>query len=193
MLYSIRMKKNAAFAVFKEREEVDRAFIELKAEGFRPEEVSVVLPEHDGARDFAASDHMTRIKQGALTGGGTGLIVGLGLGLLAGYNLLPLVIIAPFNPMMGALLVGFFGMILGAASGALVGIGTPADPTERYAAYLDDGGILVSVHVEDAKRARRVMEILERNNGTDISEINEDEAWRGVFAHKNDFRPSVTH
>lgn len=187
------MKKNAAFAVFKERSEVDQAFNELRTEGFRPDEVSVVLPEHGGARDFAASDHMTRITQGAITGGGTGLLVGLGLGLLAGYNVLPLVILAPFNPLMGALLVGFFGLILGAASGALVGIGTPAKASERYAAYLDDGGILVSVHVEDSERAKRVMEILERNRGTDITEINEDEAWRSVFAHKNDFRPSVTH
>lgn len=193
MLISSSMKKNAAFAVFKERTEVDRAFLDLKAEGFRSNEVSVVLPEHDGAKDFAASDNMTRITQGAITGGSTGLIVGLGLGLLAGYNVLPLVIMAPFNPIMGALIVGFFGLILGAASGALVGIGTPAKPSERYAAYLDDGGILVSVHVEDPERAQRVMEILERNKGTDISEINEDEAWRGVFAHKNDFRPSITH
>ncbi|MBX3020056.1 MAG: hypothetical protein KF799_00140 [Bdellovibrionales bacterium] len=191
MLLLHGMKKNAAFAVFANKQDVERAFLELNSEGFRPEEVAVILPDHDGDKDFAASDHLTRITQGAGIGAGIGLIAGLILGFLAGFGAIPLptLIDLPLNALTGPFIGGIFGLIAGAASGTLVGIGTPASPTERYAKYLEDGGILVSVHAEEHARALRAMEILERNDGSDISEINENDGWNEVLTRTRSFRP----
>lgn len=192
MLSTKSMKtKNSAFAAFKTKSEVERAFTSLNSEGFSASEVAIVMPDHDGDKDFAASDHRTRIIQGVSVGAGVGLMIGLIVGFFAGLQAFGGLFVAniPINPFTGALIGGLFGAIGGAASGALIGIGTPASPVERYATYLEDGGILVSVHAEDHQRALRAMDILEQNGGTDITETNENESWNGVLTRTRNFRP----
>lgn len=180
------MKKNATFAAFKSQTDVDEAIRALRSEGFAHDEVSVLLPDHPGDKDFAASDNVTRVAQGAEVGGGLGFLMGGSAGLLAGLEAFRV----PFlntefalNPLFGAVIGAMFGLLFGAGSGALVGIGTPAFAGDRYARYLEDGGIVVSVHIEDAGRRAKAMDILERCGGTDLAAVNETEAWETVHSH----------
>jgi hypothetical protein len=78
---------------------------------------------------------------------------------------------------------GAFGLLLGAASGALVGIGTPEHLSKRYAHYLQDGAILVSVHVDNESQAIRVLEILNATGGVEVHADHETEVQQRVNQH----------
>jgi hypothetical protein len=76
-----------------------------------------------------------------------------------------------------------FGALFGAGAGALVGIGTPVSATERYATYLDEGGIVLEVHVDKPERLKTAMEILDLCGGNDVSSSNERKLWSTAITH----------
>lgn len=178
------MKRNAIFSVFSEQSEVDTCVQHLREAGFRAAEISVLSSDFPGQKDFH-QDQPTAILRGAAVGGFFGLLIGGAVGLLAGLEAfyVPFLSTTLFShPLYGALLGGFFGALLGAGSGMLVGIGTPSTATDRYAHYLDDGGILVSVHCDNANCAQRAMTILESCGGSDPTMVNEVDAWKQVLS-----------
>lgn len=187
------MKRNAVFAIFSEENDINRTFRALRAAGFGSNDISLLTPEEPGVKDFH-QDQPTRVAQGAEFGGGLGLMLGGSAGLLAGLQVMSL----PFagaepalSPFVAALLGAVFGGLLGAGSGALVGIGTPSCAAVRYAHYLKDGGILLSVHVEDPVRMQQVMRIMDENGGSDPAMVNESAAWRMIFSHERPVRMPV--
>ena len=88
---------------------------QLKAAGFSNNDISVLLPDKTGTRDFAHEQH-TKAPEGAATGAGTGGVVGGALGWLVGIGALAIPGLGPFiaaGPIMAAL--------SGAAAGAALG------------------------------------------------------------------------
>lgn len=77
------------------------------------------------------------------------------------------------------------GAFLGAACGALVGIGTPVDAVQRFGFYLDEGGILVAVDVDGLsdELKNHAHQILEQTNAQDISLLNEEQILRKISDH----------
>ena len=59
----------------------------LKSAGFSNNDISALLPDKRGTRDFA-HEHNTKAPEGAATGGVAGLGVGAGIGWLAGIGAL---------------------------------------------------------------------------------------------------------
>src|SRR6187431_2357350 len=147
----------------------------LKAAGFSNRDISVLMPDRSGTKDFAV-DNSTKAPEGAYTGAGTGAVLGGGLGWLAGIGALAIPGLGPLiaaGPIMAALTGAAVGGTVGGLSGALIGMGIPEFEAKRYEGKLKGGHALISVHSEDAAETERAKKIFEAAGGEDISTSSE--------------------
>ncbi len=157
------------------RPELERAVEALKAEGFRSEDISVLMPQHDPTMGHQKA---TKAPEAAAIGTGTGALIGgtlgwlVGLGAIAAIPALGPLIAA--GPIMAALSGAAMGGAIGGFTGALVGFGIPEYEAKRYETFVKQGGILISAHVDDAEWARKAKDLLERVGAHDISVTTED-------------------
>ena len=80
-------KNTAAFGIYTNEATADTAVNQLLAAGFSNEDVSVLMSDVKGTRDFAA-EKSTKAPEGTAAGAGAGGVVGGALGLLAGIGAL---------------------------------------------------------------------------------------------------------
>jgi len=147
----------------------------LKDAGFT-DEISVLMPDKGGSRDFA-HEHHTKAPEGAMTGGGAGGVLGGALGWLVGIGSLAIPGVGPFiaaGPIMAALGGAAIGATVGGVTGALVGLGIPEYEAKQYEGKLAKGNILISVHTDDSAQAKRVKEIFTAEKAKDISSAAEE-------------------
>lgn len=150
----------------------------LKAAGFSNNDISVLLPDKTGTRDFAHEQH-TKAPEGAAAGAGTGGLLGGALGWLAGIGALAIPGLGPFiaaGPIMAALSGAAAGAALGGITGALIGMGIPEYEAKRYEGRVKEGGILISVHTEDRNERERAKSIFEAAGAEDVSYTEEARA-----------------
>src|SRR2546423_10557352 len=105
----------------------------LKAAGFSNNDISVLLPDKAGTRDFAHKKG-TKAPEGAVTGAGTGGVLGGALGWLAGIGALAIPGVGPFiaaGPIMAALSGAAIGATAGGPCRPLGGLGIPEYQTQR--------------------------------------------------------------
>ena len=100
----------------------------LKSAGFSNSDISVLMANKSGTKDFAV-DNSTKAPEGAATGAGTGAVLGGGLGWLAGIGALAIPGLGPLiaaGPIMAALTgAAAIGGTVGGLTGALIGMGIP--------------------------------------------------------------------
>ena len=148
---------------------------QLKSAGFSGNDISVLLSDKGGTRDFAHEQH-TKAPEGAAAGAGTGGMLGGALGWLAGIGTLAIPGVGPFiaaGPIMAALSGAAVGAAVGGITGALIGMGIPEFEAKRYEGKIKGGNVLISVHSEDAEETKRAKEIFEKAGATDISTSGE--------------------
>lgn len=178
-------KKVAAFGIFKSQANVERAVDALKMANFNNSDISVLLPDKEGTREFA-HEKATKAPEGATTGGATGAILGGTLGWLVGLGTLAIPGVGPFiaaGPIMAALAGAGIGTAVGGLGGALVGMGIPEYEAKRYEGVVKNGGILLSVHCSTDEAKDRAKKILESMGGEGIasaSEARSDTDMRGT-------------
>jgi hypothetical protein len=171
-------KNTAVFGIYRDRGHVEEAVDAFLNDGFRNEDISVLLPENMGTKDFAAEKH-TKAPEGTATGAGTGAVVGGTLGLLAGIGALAIPGLGPFiaaGPIMGALAGIGSGGVVGGIIGALVGMGIPEYEAKRYEGMVKEGKVLLSVHCDNSDWVRRAKDLMERTGAQDISSAGETSA-----------------
>jgi len=171
-------KNTAVFGIYRNRMHVEQGVDALLDAGYRSEDVSVLLPDNVGTKDFAHEKN-TKAPEGTAAGAGTGAVVGGTLGLLAGIGALAIPGLGPFiaaGPIMGALAGAGTGGVVGGMIGALVGMGIPEYEAKRYEGMIKDGGMLLSVHCDNSDWVKRAKEILERTGAKDISSSAEASA-----------------
>src|SRR5215467_6073926 len=164
-------KNTAAFGIYRTRAAAESGVDALIQNGFRNEDISVLLPENVGTKDFAHKKD-TKAPEGATTGGVAGGVIGGTLGLLAGIGALAIPGLGPFiaaGPIMAALAGVGAGGAVGGLIGALVGMGIPEYEAKRYEGMVKDGGILLSVHCDNSDWTKKAKEILERTGAQDVS------------------------
>jgi hypothetical protein len=147
----------------------------LKMAGFANRDISVLIGDKTGTRDFAISNQ-TKVPEGTATGAGTGAVVGGGLGWLAGIGALAIPGLGPFiaaGPIMAALSGAAVGGTIGGVTGALIGLGIPEFEAKRYEGKIKGGSALISVHSEDANETERAMAIFKAAGGGDITTSSE--------------------
>jgi hypothetical protein len=171
-------KNTAVFGLYESRSSAEQGVDSLIASGFRPEDISALLPENAGTKDFAHEKH-TKAPEGATTGAGTGAVLGGTLGLLAGIGALAIPGLGPFiaaGPIMATLAGAGAGGALGGLVGALVGMGIPEYEAKRYEGLIKEGHILLSVHCDNSEWVGRAKDILKKTGANDISSTGESGA-----------------
>lgn len=147
----------------------------LKAAAFSNNDISVLMADKSGTRDFA-HEHNTKAPEGTATGVGAGAVVGGALGWLAGIGALAIPGLGPFiaaGPIMAALSGAAVVGTLGGITGALVGLGIPEFEAKQYEGKIRSGSCLVSVHSDNADEARRAKEIFKQVGASDITSTGE--------------------
>ena len=170
------MAKNVSvFGIYRDRNDVERAVDTMIADGFRAEDISVLMPDNIGTKDFAHEKH-TKAPEGATTGGVVGGIAGGTLGLLAGIGALAIPGLGPLiaaGPIVGALAGLGGGGVVGGLIGALVGMGIPEYEAKRYEGMIKEGRILISIHCDNSDWVKRGKRVLEDTGAQDISSSSE--------------------
>jgi len=173
------MGKNiGVYGIYPNRLTVERAVDALKEAGFRNEDISVLLPESGGTKEFAVEKE-TKAPEGAATGAGSGAVVGGALGWLVGIGLLAIPGVGPFiaaGPIMAALAGAGAGGLAGGIAGALIGMGIPEYEANRYEGRIKAGGILLSVHADDTDWKNKGKDILKNTGAEDIGVKGESSA-----------------
>jgi heat induced stress protein YflT len=165
----------AVFCIAKTEEQAMRIVNQLKAAGFSNDDVSVLLPDRAGTRDFAHEQH-TKAPEGAAAGAVAGGLAAGALGWLVGIGTLAIPGVGPFiaaGPILAALSGAAAGGAIGGMAGALVGFGIPEYEAKQYEGKVKNGNILISVHTEDSKERNAAKEIFERSRAEDIASTAE--------------------
>lgn len=177
------MKKTshkAVFGIFSSRSAVESAVDLLKGSGFRSQDISVLMPSSESKEEFAHIKE-TKAPEGVTAGATTGAVIGGGLGWLAGIGALAIPGVGPLvaaGPIMAALAGAGVGGAVGGLSGALIGMGIPEYEAKRFEGSVKDGGILLSVHAEDADWRKMAKDLLEKSGARDIAAAGEKRSPR---------------
>ncbi len=165
----------AVICIAKNEDQAVRIVDQLKAAGFSNNDVSVLLPDRAGTRDFAHEQH-TKAPEGATAGAVVGGLAAGALGWLVGIGTLAIPGVGPFiaaGPIMAALGGAAAGGAVGGVAGALIGFGIPEYEAKQYEGKVKNGNILISVHTEDSRQRNTAKDIFERSQATDISYTGE--------------------
>jgi hypothetical protein len=171
-------KNTAVFGTYRTRAATEAAVDSLIANGFRSADISVLMPENIGTKDFA-HEKGTKAPEGAATGAGTGAVVGGTLGLLAGIGALSIPGLGPFiavGPIMATLAGAGTGGVVGGLVGALVGMGIPEYEAKRYEGLVKQGRILLSAHCDNSDWVKKAKNLLEQTGAEDIASTKEASA-----------------
>src|SRR3984893_14005678 len=181
------MANKAVFGMYLTRGHVESTVDELRANGFRNTDLSVLFPENVGTKDFA-HEKGTKAPEGAATGATSGAVIGGALGWLVGIGALAIPGLGPFiaaGPIMATLSGVGVGGAVGGITGALIGIGIPEYEAKRYEGRIERGSILLSVQADDSDWIDKAERILKNTGAEDIASSSEA---KGDFANAD--RPS---
>lgn len=165
----------SVYAMARTPEQAEVILLELKQAGFTNNDISALLPDRRGSKDFA-HEHNTKAPEGATAGGIAGMGVGAALGWLAGVGALAIPGVGPLiaaGPIIAALSGAAVGTATGGVVGGLVGLGMPEFEAKRYDAKIREGNILISVHTESGKQKDVAKDVFKRNHAEDISTASE--------------------
>lgn len=171
-------KNTAVFGIYRSRQHVEEAVTALQNANFRNTDISVLFSENVGTKDFAHEKH-TKLPEGSSAGAGTGAVIGGTLGWLAGIGTLAIPGVGPFiaaGPIVSLLAGIGAGSVVGGIAGALVGMGIPEYEAKRYEGRVKEGGILLSVHCDNADWKKRAVEIMKQTGAGDIGSEGEAKA-----------------
>jgi hypothetical protein len=172
------MKNIAAFGIYPDQTAVNDAVDTLKRAGFRSTDISVLFPENLGSKDFAHEKH-SKAPEGAVAGGSSGAVLGAAAGWIVGAGSLmipglePMAVAGPVMGMLGGMGVG---VTLGGLTGALIGAGVPEYEAKRYEGRMKTGGILLSVHCDNAVWAKTAKDLLKQTGARHIATAGEARA-----------------
>ncbi len=170
--------KTAVFGIYHTGNQAERSVDDLLAAGFANDDISVLLPDHQGSKDFAHEKN-TKAPEGTATGVTAGGAIGGTLGLLAGLGALAIPGVGPLlaaGPILSALAGLGAGGAVGGLIGALVGMGIPEFEAKRYEGHIKEGGVLLSVHCDTTEEVTRAKDLLKQTGAQDISSTGEASA-----------------
>jgi Heat induced stress protein YflT domain len=171
-------RKTAVFGIYQNVKQAERTVDDLLDAGFSNDDISVLLPDKKGTKDFA-HDKSTKAPEGTTAGVTTGGVIGGTLGLLAGIGVLAIPGVGPLiaaGPIMAALAGLGVGGAVGGIIGALVGMGIPEYEAKRYEGHIKAGGVLLSVHCDTSEKIVRAKDLLKHTGAQDIASSGEASA-----------------
>jgi len=179
------MKSMAVFAILRDGPHAEAGVKALIDSGFRAEDISALMAENVGAKDFAHEKH-SKAPEGIALGALLGLLIGGTFGWLLGTGTIVIPALAPYvanGPLMCALAGVGAGGVLGGMIGMLIGLGIPEFEARRYAGLIKEGRSLLSVHCDSAEWASRAKNVLKSVGAQHIASASESTAGF-VASHK---------
>jgi hypothetical protein len=168
----------AVFGIYSTYAGIQSAAEALRAAGFRATDVAALVSENQGSKDIGHEKH-SKAPEGALIGGIIGGIVGGVLGWLVAAGMIAISGLAPLanaGPVIAILAgigaLGGLGFVVGAAAGAT----SSEYVARRYRGRVRTGGLLLSVHCDNAEWCRRARQTLKMTGADGISEARESGA-----------------
>jgi hypothetical protein len=169
------MSNKAVFCIAGSEAQASEIVNQLKAAGFSNNDISALLPDKTGTKDFA-HEHHTKAPEGATAGGTIGGVFGAVIGWCAGVGILAIPGLEAFmaaGPLMAALSGAAVGGAAGGVVGALLGFNLPEYEARRYKGKIREGNILISVHCERDDAAHRAKSIFDQAGAYDIASRGE--------------------
>ncbi|MGZ3725662.1 MAG: DUF3341 domain-containing protein [Pseudobdellovibrio sp.] len=166
--------KITVFGIYQTCNAVEAAVEQLKITGFSNKDISVLMPEKHGIDKLSHAPSFT--GEAVATGAGTGFVVGGTLGWLMGIGVLAIPGSGAFiaaGPIVSLLAGAGTGAALGGIAGGIVILGIPEYEAKRYARFIHEGGILVSVHADTSEEIKKAKTIFEISGATDIATTDE--------------------
>lgn len=171
-------KNTSVYGIYRDTVSLGGGLEALRAAGFRGTDISVLMPENVGTKDFVHKKD-TKAPEGATTGVASGALIGGALGWLAGIGALAIPGLGPFiaaGPIMGLLAGAGAGGAVGGIAGALIGMGIPEYEAKRYEGRVKSGGILLSVHCDSSEWVKRGETILRQTGAEEMGTAGEASA-----------------
>ncbi len=165
--------------LFDRLEDARAAYNELAARGYS-EELSLIArdPRRNNERDIIAGelDEGAAFESEAATDAAKGMVIGAGVGLLAGMSALVIPVIGPIV----ALGTVATGLAIGGAAGAMIGTledgSLSKDESDYLMEGLSRGGSVLIFHAPDDQAAERARENMLSHRVVDMNERTAD--WK---------------
>ena len=164
-------KLKSVFGIYEDWESAKGALVELQEFGFTNRDLSILVNAENAEKDALAPEKHTKTPQGLAVGAASGAMIGGSLGLLAGLGAL---VVPGVGPMLavGPILSALTGMGMGGAAGGIVGVfigvGIPKHEANYLQEAIQQGGILVAVHVEEMDLKIKGSEILRKHGSSEV-------------------------
>lgn len=163
--------------MFLTRGDAKKAVRALRRHGYQIEDITLLAPDKHGNRDFVYYLE-SNILTGVLVGAAVGFVL-LGLtGILVGGN--DRIQLGTSSWIFTSAMASLGGLLLGAAAGALAGIGIPKPAVRRYKFYLHEGGSVVMMHLKNEPDKGEAHAVLESAGGQDITVLEESHVFSAV-------------
>ena len=187
------MAKNiSVLGIYPDRTTVSDAIDVLHQAGYRTTDISVLLPDNQGSKDFAHEKN-TKALEGAAAGAAVGAILGAGLAWLVAAGVFVIRGFEPLvaaGPVLAALAGAGSGGALGWLIGFLAGLSKPEYEAKRYAGRIRRGGILLSVHCDSSEWCDRAKKTLKDTGAQQVSSASEAPADYAITDKPTDRAPA---
>jgi hypothetical protein len=177
------VKNIAAFGLYQDQVTALEAVDALKHKGFRSTDMSILIPDNLGSKDFGHEKH-TKAPAGAAAGALAGVLFGGVLGWLVGMGALgstswwgPFGRAEPIVTVLSG--IGVCSM-LGLLVGAFIGFAIPEYEARRYDGRNRNGGILVSVHCDNLDWTKKAKDVLRHSGANGVAARVEGKADFGA-------------
>ncbi len=171
MKNSIDARRHSVFGIFSDQASLEQAVERLKSNHFKKSDISVLMPSQKEGHDIVFQKH-SKAPEGVSTGSATGVAMGGVFGWLLGAGILTVPGLGAFTaagPIMGAIAGAGLGGTIGGIAGGLIGLGIPEYEAIRFEGFLKEGGLLLTVHVDNSKWERNAKKILKDYGAKNIS------------------------
>jgi hypothetical protein len=176
-------KNIATFGIYADQISAGEAADDLKRIGFRTTDISILVPDNVGSKDFG-HERRTRAPEGATLGAVIGALAGAGLGWLVStgaFSNVPWLDQFKALGALGAVLSGMGAVtILGLFIGGLIASGFPMYEAIRYEGRTRKGGVLLSAHCDNPDWTRRAKEMLRQTGAKQMGVMREAKADFGA-------------
>jgi hypothetical protein len=171
-------RNSVVYGIYSHRSQAEAGVDRLIGAGFRKEDISVLMQDNSGTKDFAHTKE-TKAPEGTTAGVIAGGAIGGTFGLLVGIGALAIPGLGPLiaaGPIIGALTGVGSGGVVGGIIGALIGMGIPEYEAKRFEGHIRKGGILASVHCDNGEWVSKAKSLLKQTGADDISSSSEAKA-----------------
>jgi hypothetical protein len=171
-------RNSVVYGIYSHRSQAEAGIDRLIGAGFRKEDISVLLQDNTGTKDFAHTKE-TKAPEGTTAGVIAGGAIGGTFGLLVGLGALAIPALGPLiaaGPVIGALTGVGSGGVVGGLIGALIGMGIPEYEAKRFEGHIRKGGILASVHCDNSEWVAKAKSLLKDTGADDIAATSEAKA-----------------